>query len=158
MIFRFIVVLLWGCAGFLSLGLGNKLGNTPYFLTHLFYDNISSILFFKISHIFFELNFYKLLMAFLSTTILSFLTNFNALRIFFFLVCYNYFPLLSVYSFYFTNDWNNLVPGSTEYLLVASIPVFCVLSITVSLLGCYVGSRLQHMRKKYKEIKMVIML
>lgn len=143
MITRMIVLLLWGGVGYLALLLGNHFGNTPYFFRELFYYKIASIPILKISHIFIELNFYRFLMAFLSTMILCGLSFFSIPRIISFLVCYNYTALISIYHFYFTDKWDSLATGSTEYLLVASIPVFCSISVLIALLGCYTGTKLR---------------
>ena len=141
---RLFAILAWGFVGFLSLYLGNRFGSFPCSLGGEIDLKIASIPILKITHLFVEFNFYRFFMFFISTMVLSFFSFFNISRMIALLVCYNYSPLISIYLFYFTDKWSMFKPGSTEYQLLASMPMFCIISILIALLGCRAGVKLRN--------------
>lgn len=147
MISRLTGFLLWICVGYIVLRFADHLGPIPYSFREMIYYKIESIRFFKLTHIFLEMYLYRFVLAFVSTMILCIVTTYSIPRIIIFIVCYNYSALLSVYSILFTDKWDHLKTGSIELFLAESVPVFFILSVSISLLGCYVGTKLKELHR-----------
>lgn len=136
-----IVVLIWGACGLFIFELGTRLGPLPFGFRKLFYYKITSFWALEMSYVFMELHFFKFLLLFFSTLVLSIFTTFSTLRLIVFLACFNLLPVESIYLFYCAGKWDSFLPGSTEHAMLASIPVICIFSTLIAPLGCYTGTK-----------------
>jgi hypothetical protein len=136
-------IAIWGIVGYLTYSYSYQLGYIPCSFRGDFYYQIESFALLKLCYNFFEIHLIKFVCIVFGTIVLCIISHFETIRLCSFLLCYNIYPLHSIYLYFYVGKWNNYSVGSIEHSMLNLMPVFVAISILSALLGCYIGGKIR---------------